>query len=287
MKVAITGIHGFIGKNLKATLCKHKVEVVGIERELLYNDEAKLASKIDGVDVIVNLAGANINKRWTPKYMREIYQSRVFTTRNLVKAISLCKNRPKHLISTSAIGIYDEVHEHDEHSSYYSHKFLGKVCRTWEKAASFAENYGTQVSILRLGIVIGINGGIIKKLLPLFNIGLGTIIGSGKQPMSYIQIEDLTEIIFQLITNKLEPSIYNAVSPNYTTNKEFSTLLAKKLHRPLFLKIPRFSLKLLYNNGADVITSGQKVIPNKLLEQGYNFKSKNIKDAIDNTFNKN
>ncbi len=285
MKIAITGINGFVGKNLKNHLVQNQIEIVAIERNLLYAEPSKLAAKLEGVYAIVNLSGANINKRWTRKYMRKIYQSRVFTTRNIVKAISLCEIRPKHLISTSAIGIYDDIHEHDEHSRYLSQKFLGKVCRSWETAALHAETYGTSVSILRFGIVIGESGGIIRQLFPVFKLGIGALIGNGKQAMSFIQIDDLTEIISQLISGKLEPSVYNAVSPKYTSNKEFSKLFAKKLHRPVIFSIPKFFLKLIFNKGAEVLYSGQKVIPAKLIEQGYDFKSKNIKEAIDTTFN--
>lgn len=285
MKIAITGINGFVGKNLKNHLVQNQIEIISIERSLLYSEPSKLAAILEGVDAIVNLSGANINRRWTRKYMREIYQSRVFTTRNIVKAVSICKTRPKHLISTSAIGIYDDIHEHDEHSRYLSHKFLGKVCRSWETAALNAETYGTSVSILRFGIVIGKNGGIIRQLFPLFKMGLGAMIGNGKQSMSFIQIDDLIEIISQLISGKLEPSVYNAVSPQFTSNKEFSKIFAKKLHRPIILSIPKFFLRLLFNKGAEVLYSGQKVIPAKLIEQGYDFRAKNIKEAIDSTFN--
>lgn len=284
MKIAITGIHGFVGKNLKNHLFQNQLEVIPIERNLLYSEPTLLAEKLEGIDVIVNLSGANINKRWTRKYMRVIYQSRVFTTRNIVKAISLCNVRPKHLISTSAIGIYDDIHEHDEHSRHLSYTFLGKVCRSWETAALHAKNFGTNVSILRLGIVIGKNGGIVKQLLSIFKLGLGAVIGKGKQSMSFIQIDDLTEIIAQLIIGKLEPSIYNIVTPKITSNKEFSIVFAKKLHRPLLFKIPKLFLQLIFNKGADVLYSGQKVYPAKLIEQGYVFKAKNIKEAIDRTF---
>ncbi|MGQ9846309.1 MAG: TIGR01777 family oxidoreductase [Bacteroidales bacterium] len=281
MKVAITGYSGFIGKKLSNFLTIHQIEILNIERQWLYQSPEYLAKQIEGSDAIINLAGAPIIKRWNRKYKIAIYQSRVKTTRNLVQAISLCKERPKHLISASAIGIYDDIHKHDEYSSYFSTSYLGKVCKNWESAALYAQNFGLRVSIVRLGIVLGHEGGMLKKVLPLFKIGLGSIIGSGKQSMSFIHIDDLINIIYKLLTNNLESSIYNATTPYPTTNKEFTETLTKKLKRPQILFIPKFILNLIYGEGAQVLTSGQYVLPAKLLEQNFKFQYTTIDEVLD------
>lgn len=281
MKVAITGYNGFIGKKLSNFLALHQIEILHIERKWLYQSPEYLAKQIEGSDAIINLAGAPINKRWNRKYKITIYQSRVKTTRNLVQAIYLCKERPKHLISASAIGIYDDVHQHDEYSSYLSASYIGKVCKDWESAALYAQNFGLNVTILRLGIVLGAEGGMLKKILPLFKWSLGSIIGNGMQNMSFIHIDDLISIIYNLLTNSLKSSLYNATTPYPTTNKKFTKNLAKKLKRPQILFVPKFILKLIYGESAEVLTSGQYVIPAALLEKNFKFQYTTIEEAIE------
>ncbi|HNV96092.1 MAG TPA: TIGR01777 family oxidoreductase [Bacteroidales bacterium] len=280
MKVGITGYNGFIGSNLHRFLTYKHIEIIFIEKRWLYNSPKLLAEKIEGLDAIINLAGASINKRWSRKYKLEIYQSRVKTTKNLVKAISLCKKRPKKFISASAIGIYDSTHKHDEQSNYLASSFLGKVCRDWEAAALHAENYGIEVSIVRFGIVLGPNGGMLKKLLPIFKWGLGGTIGNGKQTMSFIHIDDLISILYSILTESIAASVYNATTPYPTTNKDFTITFAKKLKRPHFLTVPDFMLKILFGEGAEVLTSGQFVLPQALIEKNFTFQYLTIDQAI-------
>ncbi len=286
MNIAITGSNGFIGKEIQHRLSSNNLYFQAIPRDLLYHPNEQLEDLLNQSDIVINLAGASIQKRWTRKHKLSIYQSRVFTTRNLVKTIEKISQKPKKLISISAIGIYDSIREHDEYSHYLSNNFLGKVCRDWEHAALFAKNFGLNVYILRLGIVLGNKGGVIKKLMPLFKLGLGASLGNGKQAMSFIHIEDLINIISLVIENKIGEGIYNLVSPTFTTNKEFSELLARKLHKPLLFSIPAFVLKLLYSEGSQVLLDGQKVIPAHLLEQHYEFSYPTINEALDNIVSK-
>jgi uncharacterized protein (TIGR01777 family) len=284
MKIAITGSNGFIGNELIKKLSKY--EFVKIPHNLLYQSNDELKTILINSDIVINLAGVSIQKSWTRRNKYLIYQSRVATTRNLVKAISEINNRPKKLISVSAIGIYDTKNEHNEFSRNLSYDFLAKVVKDWESAANFAKNYGLEVYILRLGIVLGQNGGIIKKLFPFFKLGLGTTIGNGNQPMSFIHIDDLIKIFEYAIEGKLQEGTFNAVSPHYTTNKEFSKALAKRLNKPLLFKIPKGLLHIIFGEGAKVIYSGQKVIPTKLLENNFVFKYPNIETAIDDIISK-
>jgi len=280
MKIAITGYNGFVGQYLTHYFSSKGIEIIPIERKLLYDDLHALTSLLEKSDIIIHLAGATLNRYWTKKYMQKIYNSRILTTNQLVKAISLCKNRPQVLISTSAIGIYDNIHTHDENSRYLAGTFLGKVCKDWELAALKAENLGVDVYILRFGIVLGANGGMLKKLLPLFKIGLGGTIGKGNQALSFIHIDDLARIYENIITGQLKKGIYNAVSPKPSSNKQFSKLMAKILKRPLFLVIPKFVFLILFGRGAELLTQGQIVYPHLLLEQGFTFQYETIDSAL-------
>jgi len=286
MIIAITGSKGFIGQSLIRELEKRAYEYLPIPHEIIIKNDKSLFEIISKADVIVNLAGSSIQKRWTRANKFAIYQSRVDTTRKLVKAIASLSSRPKKIISASAIGIYDENNIHDEHSRYLSYDFLGKVVRDWESAALFAKNFGLEIYIYRLGIVLGHSGGIIKKLYPLFNLGLGSTIGNGKQAMSFIHIDDLINIFIDSIEGKLPENIYNAVSPKYTTNKEFSKVFAKALKKPLIFSIPKYALNVLYGQGANVLYKGQKVLPAHLLEQNFIFKFPSIEDAINDIVSK-
>ncbi|NSW46257.1 MAG: TIGR01777 family protein [Bacteroidales bacterium] len=280
MKIAITGYNGFVGQYLRNYFASKGLEIIPIERKLLYGDLHALTSLIEESNIVIHLAGATLNKYWTKKYMQKIYNSRILTTNQLVKAISLCKNRPQVLISTSAIGIYDNKHSHDENSRYLAGTFLGKVCKDWELAALNAENFGVDVYILRFGIVLGLNGGMIKKMLPLFKIGLGGSIGNGNQALSFIHIDDLVRIYDAIISGQLKKGIYNAVSPYPTTNKQFSKQMAHILKRPLFFAIPKFVFRILFGKGAELLTQGQLVYPHSLLEQGFKFKYETIDSAL-------
>jgi len=280
MKIAISGYHGFVGTTLASYLSSKGIKIIPIERKLLYGDPNILASLLENSNIVINLSGATLNKYWTKKYMQEIYNSRINTTQQLVKAISLCKNRPQVLISTSAIGIYDIQHQHNENSCYLANNFLGKVCKDWELSAFNAENLGVDVYILRFGIVLGNHGGIIKKLLPLFKLGIGGTIGNGNQPFSFIHIDDLIHIYDEIILRRIQKGIYNAVSPHPTTNKIFSQQLAKKLKRPLLFSIPPFVFRILFGKGAELLTQGQEVYPLALIEQGFKFNYETIDSAI-------
>ncbi len=286
MKIAITGSNGFIGKELRQKLTNSQYTFVPIPHRLLYQSNEELIKLLSDCDIIINLAGVPILQRWTRKTKLTIYQSRVVTTKILISAIKMLNKRPKKLISISAIGIYDSNREHDEHSHYLANDFLAKICKDWESNAMYAKNLGLEVYIFRLGIVLGKNGGLFKKLLPIFKLGLGATISNGHQPMSFIHIDDLINIFKLSIEGKLSEGTYNVVSPTYTTNKEFSEIMAHKLHRPLLFKIPSFLIKLFFGKGSIVLLNGQKVRPAKLIESNFTFKYKTIKETIESLINK-
>ncbi len=281
MKIAISGSNGFIGQELCKYLEKQKYSIIRIPHNMIYRQPEELKEILSSVDIVINLAGSSIQKRWTRKYKIEIYRSRVHTTRIIVKTIASLQNRPKKLISVSAIGIYDSKNEHDEYSQNLSFDFLGKVAKDWEEASLYAKNLGLEVYVFRLGIVLGNTGGMIKKLYPLFYIGLGAVISSGKQFMSFIHISDLINMFHYAIESKLPDGTYNAVAPQYTTNKEFSRVFAQLLKRPLLLKIPKHALHLIYGKGATFLYTGQAVKPTALIEQNFPFQFSDIKSSLE------
>ncbi len=286
MKIFITGASGFIGTNLGNYLTANGFEIIPISRKDLSGTSLELSLKIDGAFAIINLAGATISKRWTRKYKREIYTSRIFTTKKIVEAIGLCKQRPEILINASAIGIYDDIHIHDEQSKYIAYNYLAKVVRDWEHATNCAMEFGTQVYIFRLGIVLGRNGGILKKMVSLFKLGLGGKIGNGKQYFSFIHIKDILNVFELALMKKLSVGVYNLTSPEILSNKDFTKQIAKILKRSAFFTVPTSLLHILYNEGATVLTGGQAAVPTNLLEQGYKFHFIKLFDALTHELNK-
>ncbi len=273
--IAITGSSGFVGQNLKKFFEDKKCEVISIKREYL-KDDNKLLDIVSKSDVIINLAGANIINRWTESYKELLYSSRIETTKAIVKAINSSEKKPDILISTSAIGVYDNKSTYDESASL-NNDFLANLGKDWEEEAKKAQ---IPVAIFRFGIVLGKNGGALDKMLLPFKLGVGGVIGSGNQAFSFIHIEDLLNAYEHVIENKLEGT-FNLVSPTPTTNKGLTKALGKYLHRPTIFPVPEFMLKLIFSEGAKILTDGQSVVPQKLLDNGFNFKYKNIEQAIE------
>ena len=277
--IAITGASGFVGTSLNKYFSNLGYKIIPIAREVLNNQE-KLDEIINSSDVIINLAGANIINRWTPAYKELLYTSRIDTTKKIVDTLNKIEDKNKLLISTSAVGIYDNSAKYDEKGSF-SNDFLSTLCQNWEKEAQKAKSESTKVAIFRFGIVLGKNGGAFQKMITPFNLGLGGIIGSGKQHFSYIHIEDLIEVYKFVIENSLD-GVFNCTAPTPTTNYEFTKTLGRVLNRPIIFPIPEFVLKLIFSEGAKVLTDGQSVIPKRLVDLGFNFKYKNIDETMKN-----
>jgi len=268
--VCIAGGNGFVGQALKTSLQQSGFTVLVLPRTLYQHDVQALADRIDGCHAVINLAGASIGKRWTRSYRAEILNSRLVSTNNICKAMSLCNQPPERFISTSAVGIYDTSHQHSEDSIFFANDFLSDVCKRWELAADATPAY-VRKSIVRLGVVLGKEGGTLKKLLPLFRMGLGGRMGSGKQAFSYIHIHDLCKAVLHILLQQNPSEKYNLVAPQIISNKEFTRALAQALHRPAWLFVPAFVLKLMLGKSADVILKGQQVIPSNLLNEGFEF----------------
>jgi uncharacterized protein (TIGR01777 family) len=266
-KIALLGGSGFIGSALQ----EHFDEVVLLKRG---DSDELMREKLSNVDTVINLSGAPILKRWNENYKKLLYNSRINSTKRLVSILN--STSVKQLISTSAIAIYPSNRECSEECKELSDDFLGNLCRDWEREAS--EFNGT-TTIVRIGVVLDGNGGALKKMLLPFKLNLGGVIGDGGAYMSWIALEDIIRVYNFLIENRLD-GIYNAVSPNPVTNREFTDALAKRLRRGAFLPLPKFLLKLIYGEGASVIVDSKRIYPKNLLHKGFEFRYNDIESAL-------
>eukprot|EP00871_Galdieria_phlegrea_P005713 jgi/Galph1/629/GphlegSOOS_G5421.1 len=300
-KVVVAGATGFVGKNLVELLSRAGVEVVVITRDITKAKEALKALERKSLpfrfipwstpfdinntetkasfvraDAVINLAGAPLTaKKWSDEYKKDLLNSRVESTKSIVELIkSLDKTeRPKVFVNTSAIGYYgvSEDKAFDE-SSPPGDSFLATLCRQWESAAQqLDESFGTRVVILRFGIVLGPGGGALSAMVPIFRLFMGGPVGSGRQWVSWIQIEDLKRLILYTVTNEDMKGVYNACSPNPVTMKQFCETLGGVISRPSWLPAPSFAIRLAYGEGATVLLDGQKVHPSRTLSSGFQF----------------
>ena len=282
MKIAISGGTGFIGKQLTDYLLQSGNEIILISRKDFTTTDNQLAKLIISADVILNFAGSSVLCRWNKRNREQILSSRVNTTRLLVEAVreNLAVHLPKIFINASAIGIYQDSGVHDESSTSFDPGFLSSVCKAWENETIPLKQLYLRTCIVRTGIVLGATGGSYAKMFPLFKLGLGGKISSGKQSFSFIHITDYCRAIAHLIDNPQSSGIYNLVSPEVTTNESFTKILAGYLHRPAFFTVPEFALKLVYGQAADLLTKGINVKPTKLLREGFQFTFPDIRSSL-------
>lgn len=284
MRILVTGGTGLIGSQLVPLLTSaHTVEVLTRNvamAEKVLNHKIPFHSSIDqfenlnDFDAVINLAGEPIvNKRWSTKQKAIIEHSRWDLTEQLVALIKRSDNPPSVFISGSAIGYYGRQGDQEisETNDIFHDEFSHQICKTWEEIALQAESHRTRVCILRTGIVLSNLGGALGKMLLPFKLGLGGSIGSGKQYMSWIHIQDMLNGIEFLLENQNCAGIYNFTAPTPITNKDFSKTLAASLNRPSFFTTPEFVLKLAMGEMADLLLYGQRVIPTRLTESGYQF----------------
>jgi uncharacterized protein len=282
MKIVASGITGFIGGHLKRAFFDSKGWVV----EPLLTDDFKLpdddfTAKFDGADVVLNLAGAPISARWTDEYKKILLSSRIDTTRKIAGAIARLEKKPRVFISTSAVGRYADKGTNTEDEYLYAQDFLGQLAEKWEGEALKVADSGVRTIIFRFGIVLGPDGGILANMLPPFRMGLGGVIGNGKQPFSWIHIDDLTAAYLEAVENDKLSGVYNLCAPNPTTNEGLTKALGHALHRPTIFRIPMFALRLKFGEGASAVASGQRVLPKRLLDTGFKFLHPAIEEAIE------
>jgi hypothetical protein len=294
MKVAITGASGLIGSSLKFYLSEKGHEVYSIVRkqprpgqhEIFWNpDKGQIDTEaLEGMDAVIHLAGKNIaSSRWTESHLREVRTSRIQGTNLIARTIANLKRPPAVLISASAIGYYgtSDIGEFTEESGP-GNGILSGICAEWEAAADPARQAGIRVIHPRFGVVLSASGGTLKKLLPLFKLGLGATLGSGRQMMSWILLDDLISGIYWILKDEKITGPVNLTSPYPVSNNQFTKELSKVLNRPALFSVPSFLLRTILGKMAnELLLGGASVSPRKLIESGFTFSYPNLRKALE------
>jgi uncharacterized protein len=293
MKVLITGASGLIGTELQKSFAAKGYDMLLAsrkepedDRHIQWDIDTGFAEpeRLEGIDAVVHLAGENISGlRWTEEKKNAIRDSRVFGTRSVVDAISKLKQKPKVFIASSAIGFYGERGDEEvTESSAAGLNFLADVSKEWEAESRRAEDAGVRTVLLRTGIVLSKDGGALGTMLTPFRLGVGGVIGSGKQWMSWISMDDHIAAINYAIENENLRGAVNSVSPNPVTNEEFTKTLGDVLYRPTFLPLPEFAVSMLFGEMGDaLLLASTKVLPKRLQNAGFEFKYPQLKQAIE------
>jgi hypothetical protein len=271
---------GFVGNALHTFLSAQHHEVVSLSIRTNSSDES-IVNVLNGADVVINLAGANILGRWNASYKKLLRSSRLETTEALAHAFTHCSNPPSTLINASAIGIYDSYHQHDEHSRYMANDFLATLVHDWEEAALRMRAFGTRVCIMRFGVVYGTGGGAMSKMLPPFQLGLGGRMGDGFQMISWIHLEDLVRACLFLIEKQELEGVFNFTTPEPICNLQQTKKMGKYLHRPTFMSMPAWLVKLIFGEGSCVMLDSKEVYPKRLQEAGFTFNYPTFDSAME------
>lgn len=297
MRILITGATGLIGQEIAKQCRKEKIKI-----NYLTTTKSKIVYKEDyhgyywnpdrkeidiecfeDVSAIIHLAGASIAKRWTSSYREKIISSRVDTAQLLIDSLSKIEHTVEQIISSSAIGVYPDslINYYDESFSNFDESFLSDVVQKWELAVDGFRSLGIQTAKVRTGLVLSDNGGALPQMLKPIKLGMGAAFGSGKQWQSWIHIKDLARIFIYILNNELS-GVFNGVAPNPVSNTELTRLIAKKLHKPLFLpNIPRLVMKLALGDMHKILFESQRVSSKKIEDEGFNFKYNTLKPALE------
>ncbi len=295
MHILITGGTGLIGKQLCKALLAEEHELTVFSRNPA-SVPVKCGAGVHAMaalgewhpgqafDAVINLAGEPIvDARWTARRKQVLWESRVTLTGELVRHIATAGHKPTVLLSGSAVGYYgnrgDAALDEAENAG---EDFAAQMCKAWEDAARAAEQFGVRVCLLRTGLILSNNGGLLGRMLPPFKLGLGARLGDGKQWMSWVHINDYVAMVLRLLHDAQASGPYNMTAPQPATNAEFTAALAKVLHRPALFVAPAPLLRLAIGERACLMLEGQKVLPGKMSAAGYRFQFTNLDDALSN-----
>jgi uncharacterized protein (TIGR01777 family) len=296
--VLVTGATGFVGRRLVAALLADGQHVIALTRDTaraqrVLGDTVRCIGSMaalppgEPVDVVVNLAGARIlGPRWTPARQAVLRASRIRLTEQVVQWIASATSKPRLMLSASAIGYYGVQRQDDPaaltEASPPQPIFMSQLCQEWEAAAGRAAHYGVQVACTRFGLVLGHGGALPPMLLPV-RLGLGGRMGSGRQSLSWVHIDDLLGALAWLARRSVEVSVqgaWNVTAPECTTQHTFVRTAARLLHRPALLPTPGWPVRLLLGEQAGLLLEGQRVVPRRLLDEGFAFRYPNLADAL-------
>ena len=296
MRVTVTGATGLLGTRLVRELTRRGDEVTVLSRNperaraALDGVQAVAwdpgagpapAEALEGRDAVVHLAGENVAQRWTGDAKRRIRASREQGTRNLVAGLRSAQQRPKALVSSSAVGYYgphgDEPLPEDTPPG---DDFLAEVCVVWEREAQRAAELGVRVVLVRTGVVLDKGGGALGKMLPFFKAGVGGPVAGGAQHMPWVHADDVVGIYLHALEDDAWTGAVNATAPRPVTNRDFSKALGRALHRPALAPVPAFAIRLLYGEMAEIVTKGQNAVPQRTRELGYRHAHPDLDQAL-------
>lgn len=296
MKILITGASGLVGKALQKSFAQKGYDMLlagrgepkkaneirwSVEEGFLEED----ISRIESLDAVIHLAGESISGlRWTEEKKSAIRESRVTGTQNVVNALADLKQKPKVFIAGSAMGFYgDRDDEIVSETSKPGDNFLADVAKEWETESRRAEDSGIRTVLLRTAIVLSKDGGALGTMLTPFKFGVGGVIGSGKQWMSWVSMDDVVGIVNFALENESLRGAVNVASPNPVTNEEFTKTLGEVLYRPTFLPLPEFAVNLMFGEMGDtLLLNSTRVEPKRLKDAGYEFRFPDLKNALEN-----
>ena len=297
MHVTITGATGLIGTKLVAALKARGDTVTVLSRNpekakdalgveaVAWDPSAgpAPAGALSGRDAVIHLAGEPVAQRWNAESKAAILASRETGTRNLVAGIAAAAPKPATLVSSSAVGYYGKHgDERVPESSPAGTDFLADVCVRWEREADLAQGLGLRVVKIRTGVVLDATGGALKTMLPPFKAGVGGPVAGGAQYMPWIHVDDIVGLYLKALDDASWSGAYNGSAPEPVTNKEFSKALGKALHRPSLAPVPAFAIKLMYGEMAEIVTEGQRAVPERPLAGGYAFVQAALQPALEN-----
>ena len=295
MRVTVTGATGRVGGALVGALLARGDEVTVLSRSpdkarralgvdaVAWNPVVESAPRagLDGRDAVVHLAGEDVAQRWTDDAKRRILESRENGTRNLVAGLRESDPRPRVLVSASAVGWYgprgDERVAEDQPAGS---DFLAEVVTAWEREADRATDLGLRVVEVRTGVVLDKDGGALSKMLPFFKLGIGGPVAGGKQYLPWIHLDDIVGIYLAALDGRDWTGPVNATAPEPATNKDFSHALGRAIHRPALAPVPGLAVKALYGDMAEMVTAGQRAVPQRALDLGYRFRHPDLDEAL-------
>lgn len=299
MRIIISGGSGFIGQVLTENLVKdnHEVDIISRRPERLKHlpegvktfgwDERSLVKHLTGADAVIHLAGVSLagenplRIRWTAKRKKQILESRLRSGEMISKAIESVEEKPKVFIQSSAVGYYGPSEDEIVDETFPNgDDFLAGVCQQWEDSTRPVEAMGVRRAVIRTGLVFSSRGGILPLFKLPFMLFVGGRIGSGQQYLSWIHIVDVVKGIRFLIGNEQARGVYNLTSPNPLKNADFAKQLGRAMRRPAFVPVPAFALKLVLGETSTLALDGQRVVPKRLVEAGFDFAYKTLEEAL-------